>query len=325
MSPVRNDKSWCPTASIENLRMRANFIAQIRSFFARKGVMEVETPLLGKAAATDPFLHILPVRLSCTEQTYFLQTSPEFSMKRLLAAGSGPIYQLCKAFRDDESGRLHNPEFTLLEWYQPAFDHHALMDEMDELLQLLVNTPPAKRLSYGSVFMETLALNPHAATLEELKNCAQQHSIEWHVAPTDLLVDDWLDILMTHCIEPKLGFDAPTLVYDYPASKAALAKVREGVIPVAERFELFWQGVELANGYHELTDPAIQQLRFKEDNKKRKSYGYPLIPVDTELVSALQEGLPDSAGVALGIDRLLMLKLGEKNIREVISFTIDRA
>ncbi len=315
---------WQPNATLESLKERAKFLAIIRDFFDSKGVLEVETPLLCSSAATDPYLK--PISVFYSQSKYYLQTSPEFAMKRLLAAGSGPIYQICKAFREDEVGRLHNPEFTMLEWYRVGFDHHALMDEVEQLLLRVLEMPKAERLTYEEIFIKSININPHTASLDQVKQCARSHNIHLNSElMLQLTVDDWLDILMSHCIEPLLGFEAPVMVYDFPASKAALAKIRLENPPVAERFEVYVQGIELANGYHELTDPKLQQIRFEKDCEMRKKLGYAAIPIDDYLVAALEAGMPESSGVALGIDRLCMLKFKRKHIQEVIAFTTDRA
>jgi len=319
---VQKNNAWRPSATVERLRFRADLFKTIRSFFDNRGVMEVETPLLSQGAATDPYLNIIPVKLSYFDRTYFLQTSPEFCMKRMLAAGSGPIYQLCKAFRDEECGRYHNPEFTLLEWYQPGFDHHALMGEVDDFLQAVLKTPKATKVSYRALFEKFLGFNPHQADAKILKHYAKQHDIQLDAT---LACEDWLDVLLTHCIEPHLGYDAPVMIFDYSASKAALAKVRSDKEPVAERFEVYVQGVELANGYHELTDHNIQRQRFEADNKIRSALDRPNIPLDNHLLKALEVGLPSSAGVALGIDRLVMLAAGADHIEEVLAFTSAQA
>lgn len=327
---VQKSKDWQPTASLKNLRFRAQFLSEIRDFFYKRGVLEVETPLMCKGAATDPYINPIPVFYAQSHlidsQNFYLQTSPEFAMKRLLAAGSGPIYQICKAFRFDEIGRLHNPEFSILEWYRPGFNHHKLMDEVEALLCLVLDTSKSERLTYQGVFEHFLGFDPHKISMQQLKECALSKGIILSTsAMNTLTTNDWLDILMTHCIEPHLGFENPVMIYDFPASKAALAKVHDGVPAVAERFEVYVRGVELANGYHELTDPDIQFLRIKADCEYRKTNGYPEIPIDFRLIEALKAGLPDSAGVALGLDRLLMLKLNSHEIQEVISFTTDRA
>ncbi len=326
---MQKNKEWRPNANLVNLNLRAKMLAEIRTFFQERNILEVETPLMCTSAATDPYLKPISIvslqREALEEQKFYLQTSPEFAMKRLLAAGSGPIYQICKAFRDGEVGRLHNPEFTILEWYRPGFDHHDLMDEVETFLGTILGTPNAERLTYEAVFTRLLGFNPHHASLQQLKDCAVSEgiSIATDVANT-LTIDDWLDLLMTHSIEPHLGFECPVMIYDYPASKAALAKIRPGKPEVAERFEVYIQGIELANGYHELTDPEIQLARFEDDCRMRETLGYLPIPIDLFLVEALKAGLPTSAGVALGVDRLLMLKHGTYEIQDVVAFTIDR-
>lgn len=322
---------WKPSASLQQLQVRARVLAQIRDFFARRQVLEVETPLMCSSAVTDPYLNPIPVLYQSTATSnldyYYLQTSPEYAMKRLLAAGSGSIYQIAKAFRAEEAGRLHNPEFTLLEWYRVGFDQYALMDEVDDLLTLILKTPKARRISYEALFKEYLGLNPHHTTIHALQACAERHTITLsEQAAQDLDVDAWLDILMTHCIEPKLGFDRPVFIDDYPASKAALAKLRtreDGVL-VAERFEVYVQGIELANGYHELTDPSVQRQRFEADCSVRRAMDRPLIPIDHALLKALEAGLPPCAGIALGIDRLLLLKEGLHDLSQTFSFGIER-
>ncbi len=317
---------WRPTASAAHLRLRAGILAQIREFFAERDVLEVETPLLSHGTVTDIHLQSLstsaeipgiggPVRLH-------LQTSPEFAMKRLLATDIGPIFQLCKAFRDLEAGRLHNPEFTMLEWYRPGWDHHQLMDEVDELLRMILGATPAVRRSYGEVFSTQLGVNAHRDDTEVLKNKALSHGLE-EIDGLDR--EGWLSLMMTHRIEATLGRDAPTFVFDYPADQAALARIRQDDPPVAERFEVYVEGIELANGYHELTDADEQRRRFAQDLKSRRSLGLPAPPVDPHLIAALDHGLPACAGVALGVDRLVMLAAGASDIREVIAFPIDRA
>lgn len=327
---MQRNKDWRPTTSIENLKARAEFLRKIRDFFYKRGVLEVETPLMCRHAATDPYINPIPVLYPYTSthenQHYYLQTSPEFSMKRLLAAGSGPIYQICKAFRADERGRLHNPEFSMLEWYRPGFNHHALMDEIESLLGLILGASKAERFTYQAIFEHFLEFNPHNVSVEQLKQCVSSQGIRLSAAVVNrLTVDDCLDILMTHCIEPHLGFDNPVMIYDFPISKAALAKASIENPMVAERFEVYVRGIELANGYHELIDPNIQLERAQADCEYRKKNAYMEIPIDFHLIEALKAGLPESAGVALGLDRLLMLILDSQDIQEVIAFTSDRA
>lgn len=250
-------------------------------------------------------------------------------MKRLLAAGSGCIYQIARVFRDGEAGRRHNPEFTLLEWYRVGFDHHRLMDEVTELVTALLagRLPLAQpeRLSYRELFQRHLDLNPHRASVAELAARAETQGVSIPPGmPTDR-TDPWLDLLLTHYIEPRLGAGRLTFVYDYPASQAALARLGPGDPPVGERFELYVNGVELANGFHELGNAAEQRRRFEAENATRRGLGWPLMPVDENLLAALAAGLPDCAGVALGFDRLVMLAAGKTTLAEVLAFPFERA
>ena len=295
----------------------------------QRGVAEVETPACCSAAVTDPALASLATLFTGPGahrgKPLYLHTSPEFAMKRLLAAGSGPIYQICKVFRDGEAGRYHNPEFTLLEWYRPGYDVHRLMDELSALVRCVVAKPLTEhRLSYQALFAKHLGIDPHTATPGALRQCA----IERGVASAEALQmadsDSWLDLLLTHCIEPQLGPDM-LLVYDYPASQASLAQIKPGKIPLAERFELYLNGVELANGFHELADAGEQRQRFQQDLAKRGRENLPVVPLDERFLAALAAGLPDCSGVALGIDRLLMCIVEADHIDQVLSFPIDRA
>jgi len=318
-------RHWQPSASIEALRGRAKIIEQIRYFFSSRGVLEVDTPALSLAAVSDP--HITPFAAAFVpdgsgEPSWrYLHTSPEYPMKRLLAAGSGAIWQLCKVFRNGESGGRHNPEFSMLEWYRPGFDHHRLMDEVSDLVGQVLRCAPARRIAYAALFEEVLGLDIHTCGDDQLaeegrKRCGFVGSLER---------DGWLEPLFAHCIEP--GLHEPTLVYAFPASQAALAQVVEGDDRVASaaRFELFIGGMELANGYFELTDANEQARRFSADQEQRQRLGRSALPVDELLVQALQAGLPSCAGVALGVDRLVMLALGAERIEEVIAFGFDRA
>ncbi len=250
-------------------------------------------------------------------------------MKRLLAAGSGSIYQICKAFRNGEAGRRHNPEFTLLEWYRPGFDHHALMDEVEALVADLLGDVLAhkssERMSYREAFLRYVNIDCCLASIVELRNCAYKQGIL--VAGMDEKDrDGWLDLLLTHIVEPQLGQGQLCFIYDYPASQAALAKVRQGSpCPLAERFELYVNGMEVASGYHELTDSHEQRCRFEQDMAARRSAQAAEIPLDEYLLAALDEGLPDCAGVAIGIDRLVMLITGASHLRDVLAFPISSA
>ncbi|MBL8251667.1 MAG: EF-P lysine aminoacylase GenX [Candidatus Competibacter sp.] len=330
---MRPAAAWAPGADWDTLRLRAELLARIRAFFAARRVLEVETPALSAAAIPDPHLASFSTRYTGPGprhgQALYLHTSPEFPMKRLLAAGSGCIYQIARVFRDGEAGRRHNPEFTLLEWYRVGFDHHRLMGEATELVEALLAGRLAlsepERVSYRDLFERHLRLDPHRATATELAACARRQGLR---VPADLSADDpdpWLDLLLTHCIEPQLGQGRLSWVYDYPASQAALARLRPGDPPVGERFELYLNGLELANGFHELGDAGEQRRRFEGENARRQASGLSPVPVDGALLAALDSGLPDCAGVALGFDRLVMLAAGKASIQEVIAFPIDIA
>ena len=320
-----SDAAFRPGASLAVLRARAALLARCRAFFATRGVLEVETPILGQATVTDPHLASLETRVRGRARPYYLQTSPEYAMKRLLAAGSGDIYQICKVFRDDESGRLHNPEFTMLEWYRLGFDHHALMDEVEALLGELLGarlTAPAERLSYRAAFGRTLGVDPHAAPLATLAALAAERTGAGDLGTER---DVYLDLLMGAVVGPALGRGRISFVHEYPASQAALARLLPGAPPVAARFEAYVEGLELCNGFHELADAAEQRRRFAADRAARAARGLPLPPVDERLLAALAAGLPDAAGVALGLDRVLLLACGCSALAEVLTFMIDEA
>jgi lysyl-tRNA synthetase class 2 len=329
MSPGPRSKSetedqWRPTASLSALRLRARLLAEVRYFFQERGVLEVETPLLAAAPVTDPHLDTFSCRghVAGEQQELFLQTSPEYAMKRLLAAGSGPIFQISKAFRCGEQGRHHNPEFTILEWYRPGFDHHDLMAEIDELLAATLGCPAAERLSFAEAFDRYAGIDPHTADTGQLRARALA------LGHTGLDSDDpdlWLDLLLSQQVQPRLGRGRPTFLHDYPARQAALARVRDGQPPVAERFELYLEGTELANGYHELTDAEEQRQRFAADLARRQALARPAVPVDEHLLAALTAGMPACAGVALGFDRLVLVAAGATHLSEVLAFPIDRA
>ena len=317
---------WRPNASTEILQLRARMLQQLRAFFAARQVLEVETPLLSRAAVTDQ--HIESFKLTSQQQDYYLHTSPEFAMKRLLAAGNGSIYQVCKVFRQGEAGRKHNPEFSMLEWYRVGFDQHALMNELDELVRALLAESPlgvTVKLTYRNALQRFADIDPFTASAAELKQCAAQHGVS-DVSGMELAdKDSWLDLLMTHVVEPALPANAPVFVYDYPASQASLAKIRNNEQPVAERFELYINSMELANGFHELTDATQQRQRFEHDLQLRQQNQLPAVPIDEKFLAALSHGLPECAGVAVGLDRLVMLAAGVHDIREVLSFDFDRA
>ncbi|CAM4077424.1 elongation factor P--(R)-beta-lysine ligase [Pseudoalteromonas byunsanensis] len=323
-----SEQLWAPSADISTLKQRAKILATIRAFFAERDVLEVETPSMCGASVTDVHLVSFKTRFvgpgNHQGQDLYLQTSPEFAMKRLLAAGSGPIYQLAKAFRNEESGRHHNPEFTMLEWYRPGFDEFALMDEIEQLMRQVLNCQPCSRMTYQQAFLDILGLDPLCASLDELKQCASEHGYA-DIASAETNPDTLLQLLFCMQIEPKIGIDAPCFVYHFPASQAALAKLNEQDARVAGRFELYYQGMELANGFNELTDAAEQAQRFEQDNQLRAQMGLPQVAIDQHFIEALQQGLPACSGVALGVDRLIMLALGKSRIDEVISFAVGRA
>lgn len=319
---------WQPTASLPQLKQRAAILAQIRAFFAARDVLEVDTPAMSQATVTDIHLHTFQTLFVgpgfANGQQLYLMTSPEFHMKRLLAAGSGPIYQICKSFRNEESGRYHNPEFTMLEWYRPGFDHHALMDEMDDLLQMVLQCGAAERMTYQQAFLTVLGVCPLTAEMDALKAVAATLGLADIAEPEDDR-DTLLQLLFSVGVEAKIGQQAPAFVYDFPASQAALAQISPADERVAERFEVYFKGIELANGFHELADGDEQLARFEADNRKRLEMGLAPQPIDLHLVNALRAGFPDCAGVALGIDRLIMLALGQDHIDRVTAFPIEIA
>jgi lysyl-tRNA synthetase class 2 len=316
-------QTWHPSASIETLQRRAQFIQQIRQFFSLRNVLEVETPTLSHATITDLHLHTFKTTfnnpLSPTASTMYLQTSPEYAMKRLLCAGSGAIFQICKAFRNEEAGRMHNPEFSMLEWYQPAYDHFQLMAEIDELLTSILDCETADKISYQNVFKQYLDCDPLNASLDDLKKLASKYGYA-DIAANENDPDVLLNLLFSQHIEPNIGQIRPCFVYDFPASQAALARISLANPRVAERFELYFKGIELANGFHELSDPQEQRQRFESDNNKRRAVGLPTMSIDENLLNALSSGLADCSGVAMGIDRLLMLALQKQSIHEVLAF-----
>jgi lysyl-tRNA synthetase class 2 len=318
---------WRPTATVDTLRRRARVLEMIRAFFARRGVLEVETPMLCAATTPDPNIDSLETRVTAPDgaQRVYLHTSPEFAMKRLLAAGYESIYQICKVFRDGEAGRLHNPEFTLLEWYRRGFDHRALMDEVEALLTDVLGTPPAVRRSYREVFNDHVGVDPTGARDAELARCAAHHGLAVHDEHAEDQRDVYLNFLMGRVVTPQLGHEAPVFVYDFPASQAMMARIRPGAPPLAERFEVFAAGIELANGYHELNDTHEQRERFAQERRRRRLNGKPDVENDERLLAAMASGFPDCAGVALGLDRLVMLCTGAAHIEDVIPFPLRLA
>jgi len=300
---------------------RAELYSVIRKFFSEKNVLEVETPVFSKSGNTDPFIQSLTANFSISadrEEIYYAQTSPEFAMKRLLANGSDSIYQICKVFRVGEMGRRHNPEFSMLEWYRIGLSYHELMNEISELLKVLGVSDHSQRMSYKDLFYQYLKIDLCNVSVDHLKNCAAKSKID--VIGLDDNFDDWLNLLLSHLIEPQLGIEAPLFVYDYPASQAALANIREEAYPIAERFELYLNGIELANGYQELTTGEFYKKRFYLENEKRLSRNMNKISVQNNVLEDLQKGLPFCSGVALGLDRLLMHLCNASEIKDVLTF-----
>jgi lysyl-tRNA synthetase class 2 len=313
-------ENWQPTASTAHLKSRADLLHNIRTYFSSQQVMEVETPILSSAGNTDP--EISSIR---TQSGKFLRTSPEFALKRLLAAGSGDVYELGRVFRDGESGRCHNPEFTMLEWYRIGYNHHQLMDEVATLVRACGQGKFDKwreeRLSYRQLFLQHLSFDPFTADEQTLCACAKKNGI----SDIELNRKQWLDLLISLVIQPALPEKCLTFVYDYPADQAALSRIRPGSPSLAERFELYLGQTELANGYQELTDALEQQQRFDAENAKRKVLGEEVYRVDQHLIAALENGLPECAGVALGVDRLLMAMGDLDSINQVTAFPFARA
>lgn len=318
--------AWQPDASLALLRARAKLLADTRAFFARHQVLEVETPILAQASVTEvniqslSLTQVLGVR---DQRRYYLQTSPEYAMKRLLAAGSGAIYQVAKVFRQGEAGSRHNPEFSLLEWYQPGFDLAQLMEQVAQYCQWILGPLELEFLSYRQAFKQALDLDLAAIGDDALAAFGRQQ----FDVPGELGRQQWLDLLMSQLVEPELDPGKLTFIYEYPAEQAALAKVAadaQGIL-VAQRFEVFYRGLELANGYDELLDADEQRARFEADQAQRQEQGLDLVPLDEHLLAALEAGMPDCCGVALGLDRLLMLAQKQNQIQQVLAFAIDKA
>jgi len=297
-----------------------------RAFFEQRGVLEVETPILSAAAVSDPQIESLATQIAGLPERRYLCPSPEYAMKRLLAAGSGDIYQICKVFRDAERGRWHNPEFTMIEWYRVGQDDAALMDEVEALLgQLLAPMRPlgaAERLSYSAALRCHAGVDAFDSSDDDLLEAARRHDIH---CDAELDRDAKLDLLMGLIVGPRLGRERPCFVCDYPASQAALARLKPGLPPVAARFELYLDGLELANGFHELAQPKEQRARFSRDLALRGARGQSQPPLDENLLAALEHGLPDCAGVALGFDRVVAIALGADRLADAMAFSVDEA
>lgn len=323
--------TWRPSAPFEAIRLRAQLNVVIRDFFAKRDVLEVETPILSQAGNTDPNIASFSLEfgghVDAGPRQRWLRTSPEFPLKRLVAAGIGDCYELGRVFRDGEAGGRHNPEFTMLEWYRVGWDHQRLIDECVALLRdalALVGRGAdmtVEKIAYRDLYRQQLGLDPMLADIDSLRAAVGDVRID----PEGLTRDDWLDLLMTHRLQPAFAPDRLLAVYDYPASQCALARIRQDDVPVAERFELYLGPLELANGYHELADAEEQGDRFRRDVELRAQRGLESPAVDSRLLSALANGFPRCAGVALGVDRLLMAMLNTDRIGDVLAFDFARA
>ena len=325
-----NDSTWKPTTTCEALVRRSEIVWNLRKYFHDQGFAEVHTPIISHDTVVD--LNIEPVRVSgraldcqgAGDGDLFLQTSPEFSMKRLLAAGMTSIYSIGPVFRAGERGGNHNPEFTMVEWYRVGDDLLAGIRLLDELLRAAIGGPAAELITYQQAFMQHAGLDPLSATAQQLGELAESKNLGVTKDWSDD-ADTWMDLLFSELVQPKLGFDRPTVVTHYPASQSALARIAESDSRTAERFELFVRGVELANGYHELLDPAELMIRNEQTEAKRRRLGRASLPVSSRLIQAMQSGIPACSGCALGLDRLIMVALGAKRIDEVLPFPIERA
>ena len=315
-----------PTLSLANAQKKAAFLRKIREFFYQRDVMEVTTPILSNRGNTDVFIESVSVNFHQQGQPKigYLHTSPEFAMKRLLATYQVPMYQLCQVFRDNEKGHKHNIEFTMLEWYRPRFDLDMLADELQALLTTVFGTPMDMiKLSYADAFIKTIQIHPLSASIEMLRACALSHGITLDMGDDH---QGWLDLLFSHLVEPTLGFGTPTLITDYPPATASLAKMSVDADghQVAKRFELYINGIEIANAYDELADGKALRQRFEQDNAQRIALGLPVMPIDEHLLAACDD-LPECSGIALGVDRLFMVVAGLTDISQSIAIMTEQA
>jgi lysyl-tRNA synthetase class 2 len=322
--------TWQPTAGLAHIELRSRVVWGLRKFFHSSGFSEVHTPVLSRDCVVDR--HIDPISLPSTAlaiadlngQTYYLQTSPEFCMKRMLAAGATRIYQIAQVFRSGERGSYHNPEFTMVEWYRVGDDLDAAVELLSQLLQAIIPGCQPKRLSYRDAFLQDAGLCPLESSVAMLASAASQHSLAVD-ANWSSDRDDWLNLLFSEIIQPRLGHSHPTIITDYPASQSALARLSEKDSRVAQRFELFMAGIELANGYHELLSANELAERNQIVNRQRCRDGKPTLPAESQLLEAMRAGLPACSGCALGLDRLLMVIGKAQSIDQVIAFPIERA
>lgn len=318
--------TYQPTATLESARERATMYATIRQFFAEREVLEVQTPVMSQAGNTDIFLQSVSTNVTVNDKprTYYLHTSPEFAMKRLLAAWQVPMYQICPVFRDNEIGRRHNVEFTMLEWYRPGFSLDELARELNDLVSVVMGyTVIFDHYRYVDAFLDFVKIHPFTASCDTLQAIARDNGIFVDMGDDH---QGWLDVLFSQLVEPHLGKDLPTLLYDYPVATASLAKTttdKDGNL-VARRFELYMNGLEIANAYDELADGQALRVRFEQDNLARKQRGLPVMPIDDNLLAAC-DALPPCSGIAVGLDRLLMVKVGAETLEQVVAFPITQA
>jgi lysyl-tRNA synthetase class 2 len=330
------EELWKPSCDIKYLHLRAEMLRTVRNFFYNRTVLEVETPVLCQATGTDPqldffssFYHTNPNKKQITDQQMYLQTSPEFAMKRLLAAGSGSIFQICKAFRNGESGQLHNPEFSILEWYRVGFTLEQLMDEVTELIDEVLIGYYCKeaivKISYEELFFQHTELNPLVFCQNSYANYAAENAIS---EANDICGNDhsmWLDFIFSHKVQPVLANQSFAMVYGYPAIQSSLARINQENTAIVDRFEVFINGIEIGNGFFELSDAKEQEKRFDSENKSRELQGKQQVVKDKLFLASLESGLPDCSGIALGLDRLLMILANASALKDVIAFPFDSA
>lgn len=318
--------SYQPSCSLAMAKKRAEIYTKIRQFFAKRNVLEVQTPILSQYGNTDIFLQSVSANVAILDKpkTYYMHTSPEFAMKRLLASWQVPIYQICPVFRDNEIGKRHNVEFTMLEWYRPHFSLEQLTQELNDLISELFGYPVIfDHYRYTDAFMDFVKIHPFNASCDTLRAIAQDNGIMIDMGDDH---QGWLDLLFSHLVEPHLGKDLPTVIYDYPVATASLAKTAtdQNGNTVAKRFELYINGLEIANAYDELADGQALRLRFDHDNLQRKQHGLPIMPIDEQLLKACDD-LPACSGIAVGLDRLIMSLTGAKDVASVVTFMADKA
>lgn len=318
-------EDWRPCATIDTLKYRARVLHDVRLFMAERDIMEVDTPALSRYTVTEPNIASFETELDGNDiakrRKLYLQSSPEYYMKRLLAADSGPIYQLGKVYRNNELGRLHSPEFTMLEWYEPGLDHHGLIQVVDQLLRSVCGLADGVSLSYRELFGRYLGIDPHIIAVNELAQTARAHQKSIDLTADESNRSQWLDFVFSELVLPELCGNRAYHIYDFPLCQAMLAKTRdEGSYQVAERFETVINGIELTNGFHELTDPEQQKRRFEQDQAIRHQNGQKVYDIDQRLIEAMQAGLPPCSGVSIGIDRLLMVMTGANELSEVLPF-----